>query len=100
METELVKVEAEALLEVADVNRNRLQAQVGVPAIQANSRAVVPLARRVAHACDYKAEWWGNEERKSGPPQKADPTGNLRVSLRTSRGRRGPAGGGRGASRR
>src|SRR5467141_252709 len=53
LETELIEVEAEALLEIADVNRNRLEAQVGVLAVQANSGAVIPLAKRVAHGRDY-----------------------------------------------
>ena len=54
MEAELIEVEAQALLEIADENRNRLEAQVGVLPIQANSGAVGPVERRVGHAWDYK----------------------------------------------
>src|SRR5713101_4806330 len=56
LKAELIEVKAEALLEIADENHNRLEAQVGVLAIQANSGAVYRFARRVAHGQDYKAE--------------------------------------------
>src|SRR3989442_8907598 len=56
LEAELIEVEAQAVVEIANVNRNRLEAQVGVLAIQANNGAVGPLSRRIAHGRDYKAE--------------------------------------------
>src|SRR5713226_9293374 len=45
LEAELVEVKVQAVVEIANVNRNRLKAQVGIPAIQANNGAVNPLSR-------------------------------------------------------
>ncbi len=56
LETELINVEIQAEVEVANVNRNRLETQVRVLTIQANSGAACPLRGRVAHGRDYKAE--------------------------------------------
>jgi hypothetical protein len=56
LEAELIEVKIQAAVEIANIDRNRLEAQVGVLAIQSNSRAVNQLARRVAHGRDYKAE--------------------------------------------
>ena len=53
LETELIEVKAKAAVEIADVDRNRLEAQVGVLAVQANGGAVIPLAKRVGHGRDY-----------------------------------------------
>src|SRR6266851_1473930 len=54
LEAELIEVEAQALLQITDENRNRLETQVRVLAIQANRGAVRPLLRRIAHGRDYK----------------------------------------------
>src|SRR6266851_1113388 len=56
LEAELIEVKAQAAVEIANVDRNRLEAQVRVLAIQANSGAIYQLARGVAHGRDYKAE--------------------------------------------
>src|SRR5260370_422503 len=49
LEAELIEVKAQAAVEIANVDRDRLEAQVWVLAIQANSGAANQLARRVAH---------------------------------------------------
>src|SRR5260370_9349956 len=100
MEAELIEVEAQALLEITDENRNRLEAQVGIMAIQANGGAVVELGRRVGHRWDYKP---GAAKRTlalgwcQAGAQHAAPLQIHRISLRTSREQRGRGGGGRRA---
>src|SRR6266699_2155559 len=54
LEAELIKVKVQAVVEIPNVNRNRLETQVGVLAIQANNGAVNPPPRRVAHGRNYK----------------------------------------------
>src|SRR5689334_20965507 len=49
LETELVHVELEAPIQVANVDADRLQTQVRVPAVQANRRPVQPFVRRASH---------------------------------------------------
>src|SRR5258708_1171210 len=81
LEAELIEVEAQAQLEIANVNRNRLEAQVGILAIQANSGAVRPFARGVGHRWDYKVERGHSEHARNCPQQerkKADSSGKLR----------------------
>src|SRR6266567_898524 len=56
LEPELFEVKVQALVEIANVNGDRLEAQVRVLAIQANGGAVSPLARGIGHGRDYKAE--------------------------------------------
>src|SRR5260370_38576989 len=56
LEAELIEVKAQAAVEVANVDRDRLKAQVRVLAIQADSGAIYQLATGVAHGRDYKAE--------------------------------------------
>src|SRR5713101_2968849 len=55
LEAELIEVKAQAAVEIANVDRDRLEAQVRVLAIQANSGAIYQLARRAGHERDYKA---------------------------------------------
>ena len=103
LEAELVEVEIQAEVEVANVNRNRLEAQVGIPAIQTNSGAVSPFGRRIAHGRDYKAESVKPTLAAGvcqGRTQRAAPLQNSGVSLRTSRGWRELDGDERGAGRR
>src|SRR5713101_721258 len=54
LEAELIEVKAQAAVEIANVDRDRLKAQVRVLAIQANSGAIYQLARRAGHGRDYK----------------------------------------------
>jgi len=53
----LIEIETQAVVEIANVNRNRLEAEVGVLAIQANSGAVRPFARGVGHGGIIRREW-------------------------------------------
>src|SRR5271168_616661 len=57
LEAEEIEVEGEALLEVADENDDRLEAQVRVLAIEANGGIAERFAERIVHGGDYKAEW-------------------------------------------
>ena len=49
LETELVHVELEAAIQVANIDTDGLQAQIRVPAVQANRRPVQPFMGRASH---------------------------------------------------
>src|SRR5713226_3388580 len=53
LETELIDVEAQAAVQIAHEDRDGLEAQVRVLAIQANRGPVCPFARSAAHAQHY-----------------------------------------------
>src|SRR6266566_1703244 len=106
LEAELIEVKAQALLQIADENRNRLEAQVRILAIQANSGALCPLRGRIAHGRDYKVESIKLTLAAEALPSRGAAScattnaGAQQLSLRTSRGPRERGGHGRGAGRR
>ena len=90
LEAELVEVEIQAEVEVANVNRNRLEAQVGIPAIQTNSGAVSPFGRRIAHGRDYKAEprvsWYSEGTVFHGKQEERIPRANFALEMTNAEG--------------
>src|SRR2546430_5820278 len=90
LEAELIEVKAQTLLQVANVNRNRLEAQVGILAIQTNSGAISPFERRIAHRRDYKAEprvsWYGEGTVFHGKQEERIPRANFALEMTNAEG--------------
>lgn len=55
-EPQLVHVEFQALVDIADVNGDLLQAKVEIRSLQVKPRDVVPVERRSSHGNDYKEQ--------------------------------------------